>query len=389
MRFLVTTMRVLNEIRSRVVYTGNQRKSSQLRKNQNQYGEILTSAHIRQIQFMRRQNIASLVPANQVQSVFLAQNENYSSLRSLPFPSPSSSNSDVGLAEEMQPVKALDKRQKTQLPLNLIYHSSRLPETNRFSPSYALKSCHTVSTSRKLTFLETLEAIPCEKDILTLKRYANAISENGTNLDIVHAGLLSFTYCLKDICERANYWSWAPNYLSFLALFVHGNYGNTKAPSLTKYAYHIFCLFSCHVCKYDPEREPTLLNHFVNFSIPELLTKTTEGEGTESDPGVMALSYIFYSVPVNERVVGLLRNQRVCGANFYRSSNTMLRYHRAIWLSSISYQLILCIKRGENIEQNKSSILKCYDEVLQSHENEKVSKINKIYEFYFDLRSQE
>lgn len=381
-----------NKIRNRVVYTGNQRKSSQFSKSQNQYGGVVTSspAYIRQAQCIQRQNIASLLPANQFQSVFLAHNEN-SSLPSLTFSSPSSSNSDVGFAERGHLVKPLDKRSKTQPPLKLIYNSTRLTESNLFSPNYyALKSCHTISTGRKLTFLATLEAIPCERDILTLKRYANTISENGNNLDLVHSSLLSFTHCLKDICERANYWSWAPNYLSFLALFVHGNYGHTKATSSTKYAYYIFCLFSCYVCKYNSEREPVLLNHFVNVTIPELLAKASEGEGSENDPGMMALSYIFYSMPVDERVVGLLQNQRVCGAkDFYRSSNTMLRNHRAIWLSCISYQLIMCIKRGENIEQNKSCILKCYDEVLQSHENEKVSKINKIYEFYFDIKSQE
>lgn len=308
------------------------------------------------------------------------------SMQSLIYSSPASSNSDVLYQNKALPPLGYRSKPQTSTSIN----SAKLAEIAGNIPAQAPHSGTTISTNRRLAFLETLEAIPLESDILTLKKLANTMSVNLYNPELLHTTFMSFTSCLRDICSRANYWSWAPNYMTFLILLVRGEFGTVTENTVIRYAMHTFCLFSCHVCKYDPEREPAIYTYLSNFFIPQIMKYIKENDSDDIESSIMALSYVFYKIPVDEKAIIMVQNLRVHDMkDFHRSSNTMIRYQRAIWLSCISHQLILRIKKGEDVEKNKALILKCYDEVLFSHEHEKVSKIAKTYELYFDIKSQE
>lgn len=312
-----------------------------------------------------------------------------SSVPSLVFSSPSSSDSDVVFLEKKM-MAATSAGRNTQ-PLPSVFNSSaQTIKTAQSTIKLFAQPSTAISPARRLAFLDALEAVPSESDILTLKKYANSMSSSTTNVDILHTSFRSFFSCLKNICERANYWSWAPNYMTFLILFVRGEFGVVADNSAVKYAIQVFCLFSCHVCKYDQEREPSIYNYFANFFIPQLMAHIGDFNADGVSPSVMALSYVFYKIPVDRRVIKMIRGLRVDDIKgFYRSSNTLIRQHRAMWMSCIAYQLIFCIKKGEDVETSKSNLLRCYDEAVLSHKYEKVTKISKIYETYFDLKSQE
>lgn len=314
---------------------------------------------------------------------------------SLTSSSPASSNSEI--VDPSQHHEQSEPKFSSGLSIDMTSHediSSNvecIDTPNRHSNYNSnLNSSTTQSTNKRLTFLETLEAVPRESDILSLKRVANTINLNTNNPSVLFPAFSNFTKHIQDISKRANYWSWAPNYMTFLILFVRGEFGAVTNDTIVQYVIQLFCLFSCHVCKFDLDREPAIYNYFVNFFIPQLISHIGEYESDEGfDSTTLALSYIFYKIPVNEAIIDIVRNLRLDNMElFYTPAFTNIRYQRALWLSSITYQLVLCIKRGEDVAECKSNILKCYDEALVSNEHEKNTKISKVYERFFDLKSQ-
>lgn len=317
-----------------------------------------------------------------------AKNENVS-LPSLVSSIASSSASNTVHKEDRisVPLSILGQRRSSKSGLLFSNSSVKILGLSQHALNYNTSA---QSSSKKLSFLETLESVPRETDILALKKLANTMNVNTGNSSVLRSAFISFTKIVQDISSRANYWSWAPNYMTFLMLFVRGEFGLVTDTTLIKYVIHLFCLFSCYVCQFDQEREPSIYNYFINFFIPQLIAHVGEWETDEFDPATFALSYIFYKIPVDESIIDLLHSLRVNDLKeFYRSSNNYIRQQRAVWLSAISYQLILNIKRGDSVEKNKANILRCYEEALLSHECERVSRIAKTYERYFDIKSQE
>jgi hypothetical protein len=246
------------------------------------------------------------------------------------------------------------------------------------------------SSNKRLTFLTTLEAIPQEMEVLTMKRLAKTIHISLNNPKILYPSLITFCKLLQDVCRRANYWSWAPNFIMFLALFINGKLEIAVDEMISRYAIYLFSFFCCSICKYDSEREPALYSYFVNFCIPQLMDTAGKWKNPEFDPSLLTLSYIFFKVPIDQEVLEIviaIRNKRP--ADFFANAHEDLRYQRAFWLSAISHQLVLSIKRGENIEACKTNILQCYKEAMLSHKSEKSPRVAKVYETYFDIKSKE
>lgn len=259
----------------------------------------------------------------------------------------------------------------------------------RSSASFSLSPRSARSFNRRLTFLTTLEAIPQEVEILTLKRLAKSIHISLNGPKILYPSLITFGKLLQDVCRRANYWSWAPNFMMFLALFIDGQLEEAVDDMVSKYAIYLFNFFCCSMCEYNSEREPVLYNYFVNFCIPQLMDTVGKWKTREFDPFLLTLSYIFFKVPIDQEILDTviaIRKNRAAG--FFASAQEDLRYQRALWLSAISHQLLLCIKRHENVEGCKANILQCYKEAMLSHKSEKSLRVAKIYETYFDIKSR-
>lgn len=246
------------------------------------------------------------------------------------------------------------------------------------------------SSNKRLTFLTTLEAIPQEQEMLAMKRLAKMIHISFDDPKNLYPSLITFSRIIQDVCRRANYWSWAPNFMMFLALFINGSFGNAINNKISRYAMYLFSFFCCSICKYDPEREPPLYDHFVYVFIPQLLNTIGKWSNNEIDPSLMTLSYVFYKVPVGKEIIEAVIAIREKGAaDFFSNKQEDLRYQRALWLCAISHQLVLNMKQGKNVEINKANFLICYEEVIQSHNFEKSLKVAKIYEQYFDVKSEE
>lgn len=177
--------------------------------------------------------------------------------------------------------------------------------------------------------------------------------------------------------------------MMFLALFIDGQLEEAVDDMVSTYAIYLFNFFCCSMCEYNSEREPVLYNYFVNFCIPQLMDTVGKWKTREFDPFLLTLSYIFFKVPIDQEILDTviaIRKNRAAG--FFASAQEDLRYQRALWLSAISHQLLLCIKRHENVEGCKANILQCYKEAMLSHKSEKSLRVAKIYETYFDIKSR-
>lgn len=245
------------------------------------------------------------------------------------------------------------------------------------------------TSARKLAFLNTLVAIPKERDIIFFKKCASSLNQY-TALSQVNAKIvfIPFVTRLLYVCQRANYWSWAPHYGVFLLKLMKDQV--IKDMEIIKTCMYAFCLLSCFMCQYDPEREPKVRNYFVKLFVQYAMycIKTDHGEIVEAI--IMAIGYVFCKVPVDKRAIKDVINLRKNDLNdFYRPGNTELRYQRALWLSCIARQLMICIKSGdENLSTNKSLLLLCNEEAIVSYKNEQIPKVKKVYEVYFEIKTE-